>query len=107
MEIRTIYTVKGKNIPVFWEIHFDLNGDLREFKFLEESEMSEKLSNWLFHPKRFPYTEEKIKSWEAVNNLEIVIGQPDISFDVFWSSYRYKFGKVQAEKAWKRLKNIP
>ena len=102
-ELTTIYTVKGRNIPVLWEFQYSLNGDLMLFKVLEGSELSDKLVTWLFHPKRFPYKETTINSWKALKNLEIITGKPDLNFDNFWKQYALKVGKINAEKAWKKL----
>lgn len=102
-ELRTVYTVKGKKSPIIWEFKYDLNGLLREFNLLE-GELSEKQKQWLFFHTRFPYTENAIKSWgKAYKNFEVIIGQPDLSFDSFWKAYNYKVGKVPAEKGWGKL----
>lgn len=102
-DLLTTYTVKGRNIPIYWEFKFDLNGSLKSFKLEEDSELSEKLVTWLFHPKRFPHKESIIKSWEGIKNLELIKGEPDLSFESFWKNYNHKVGKIPAEKAWKRL----
>lgn len=102
-ELRTIYTVKGRNFPVVWEFSYDLDGFLKQFNLLD-GELTEQQIHWLFHPKRFPYRENAILSWsKAIKSFEVIIGQPDLSFDAFWKAYNYKVGKIPAEKAWKKL----
>ncbi|CAA0144796.1 conserved hypothetical protein [Tenacibaculum maritimum] len=104
-DLRTIYTVKGRNFPVIWEFYYDLDGVLREYKLID-GEPSEKLRNWMFHPVRFPHFEHTMNSWKAIKNIEIIIGQPDLSFDSFWKEYNHKVGKLPAEKAFKRLSKV-
>lgn len=99
----TIYTVKGRDIPVFLEFHYDLNGELKTFKILEGNQFSEKLKQWIFHPERFPQKEEIIKKWKQKKNLEVTIGAPDLNFDNFWKLYNLKVGKEPSKKAWERL----
>ncbi len=102
-ELLTTYTVKGKTSPIVWEFKYDLNGVLREFKLLE-GELTEMQRKWLFFHTRFPYTENVIKSWDTViKNFEVIVGEPDLSFDNFWKAYNYKVGKIPAEKAWNKL----
>ena len=105
-DLRSIYTVKGKRIPVFWEFQYDLNGDLKAFNVLDGSEFSPKLQNWLLQPSRFPLKEEIIKSWTKFKNLEIIIGEPDLTFENFWKAYNLKVGKIASEKAWNRLTKL-
>jgi hypothetical protein len=102
-DLRTIYTVKSKHTDVIWEFHYDLNGLLKEFK-LVEGELNETQQKWLFFYTRFPYTENSIKAWcESIKNFEVIIGQPQTNFELFWKVYNYKLGKIPAEKAWKKL----
>ncbi|CAA0152234.1 hypothetical protein [Tenacibaculum maritimum] len=102
-ELRTVYTVKGKKSSIIWEFEYDLNGVLRAFK-LVEGELTEVQRKWLFFHTRFPYTENAIKSWDkSYKNFELIVGQPDLSFDAFWALYNRKVGKLEAERAWKRL----
>lgn len=102
-EIVTTYTVKGRKTSIIWEFKYDLNGLLSNFKIVE-GELDDQQKKWLFYYTRFPYTENKIKSWDKVyKNFEVVIGEPDLSFDTFWNLYNYKVGKLQAKKAWDKL----
>ncbi|MEQ3500628.1 hypothetical protein ABMY20_12795 [Tenacibaculum sp. SSH1-16] len=102
-EMVTTYTVKGRKTSIIWEFKYDLNGLLSNFKIVE-GELDDQQKKWLFYYTRFPYTENKIKSWDKVyKNFEVVIGEPDLSFDTFWNLYNYKVGKLQAKKAWDKL----
>ncbi len=102
-ELLTVYTVKIPSIPTVWLFKYDLNGLLKEWVLDEEGELSEEQIRWLFHPARFPYHESTIKHFEAVKNIEVLKGEPDISFDAFWRLYNLKVGKLETGKAWKRL----
>jgi len=73
--LRTIYTIKGRNIQIFWEFHYDLEGYLTDFK-IEEGRLNETQIKWLFNPSRFPYRESAINTWKAIKNFEITIGKP-------------------------------
>nr|BFF39047.1 hypothetical protein BACY1_08520 [Tenacibaculum mesophilum] len=102
-EMVTTYTVKGRKTSIIWEFKYDLNGLLSNFKIVE-GELDDQQKKWLFYYTRFPYTENKIKSWNKVyKNFEVIIGEPDLSFDTFWNLYNYKVGKLQAKKAWDKL----
>ena len=99
----TTYTVKGRRTSVVWEFKYDLNGIFKEFK-LVEGEMDEVQRQWLFYFTRFPYTENAIQSWDkAYKNFELIVGEPDLSFDTFWKVYNHKVGKLEASRAWKKL----
>lgn len=99
----TTYTVKGRNFPNVWMFKYDLNGFLKEW-ILEEAELTEKQKQWLFNPVRFPYLESDIKThFMAIKNFDVIVGEPDISFDAFYSLYNKKVSKHTAEKAWDRL----
>lgn len=97
-----IYTVKGRNFPNVWVFKYDLNGFLKEW-VIEEEELTEKQRQWLFHPARFPYLEQDMKThFMSINNLEIIVGEPDLTFDTFYMAYARKAGKLEAERAWKK-----
>ncbi len=98
----TIYTVKGRNFPNVWEFHYDLEGFLVSW-LLIDGQLTDKQREWLFNPSRFPYTEDVIKVWKTIKNIDVIVGQPDLSFDVFYNIYKYKVKRVTAEKAWKKL----
>lgn len=99
----TTYTVKGKNTPTVWEFKYDLKGVLKDFKLLE-GELNEQQQTWLFHKARFPYYENSMKSWQkAIKNFEVIVGKPDLDFTTFYNLYRYKVGKLEAQRAWKKL----
>lgn len=100
----TTYTVKGRNFPSVWIFKYDLEGNLKEWK-LEEGVLSEKQRAWLFHPSRFPYLENAIKThFMSIRNLEVTVGVPDLSFEYFWKLYENKKGKkLMAERSWNKL----
>ena len=100
--LTTLYTIKGRNFPLLLEFTYDLDGYLVCFKNISEP-LSEKTQMWLFSYQRFPYTENMIQSWKSIKNLEIIVGKPEISFEVFYKLYQHKVGKLEAERAWKRL----
>lgn len=102
MEPITTYTVRGKDFPVVLEFKYHLNGLLSTFTILE-GQLSQKFQEWLFNPNRFPYNQEKMKVWATKNNIEIIVGEPNITFNVFWENYNYKVKKVMAQKAWDKL----
>lgn len=98
----TTYTVKGRNTNTLWEFQYNLNGVLTAFKILNDEVMSDNQLVWLL--RRFPYFEKRILHWkDKVPNIEVTIGEPDISFDKFWDIYNYKVGKANAIKEWKKL----
>ncbi len=98
----TTYTVRGKDFPVVLEFQYHLNGVLTTFKIVE-GELSDKFRAWLFTPQTFPYKEQNIKPWTKKKNIEVIVGKPNITFDVFWKCYDYPLKKVMAERAWNKL----
>lgn len=98
----TTYTVKGRNLPIVLEFKYDLNGFLKHFENLSEP-LGEKTQKWLFEGSRFPYKEATIKSWRGVRNIELIVGVPDLNFDTFYNLYKHKVGKLEAQRAWKKL----
>lgn len=103
--METIYTVKSKYDTHIWEFQYDLNGHLRTFKILE-GELSVKQMKWLFGGQNFPANEVMMKTiWmkKLRSNFEVVVGEPDLSFEAFWNAYNHKVKKVVSERAWNRL----
>ena len=103
--LKTIYTIKGRNIQILWEFHYDLEGYLIDFKILE-GRLNETQIKWLFNPNRFPYREALINSWKAIKNFEITIGKPELTFEAFWNTYNYKVKKVSRPKSLGAIKPI-
>lgn len=105
MEQLKIYTVKSKNSSTVWEFKYHLNGVLNEFKVLD-GELSEKQLEWLFKQGQFPYWEFQINIWEQKlkANFEIIKGEPDLTFEALWSKYNFKVKRIEAEKAFSKLK---
>ncbi len=97
----TTYTMTAKNYPSVMQFKYDLNGLLKTFKVLE-GELNEEQRAFLFS-RRFPYNESKIQKWQKLDNVELVIGSPDLSFEVFYDQYKYKVGKLKAQRAWDKL----
>ena len=102
MESCTTYTVTGNNTAVVWVFKYDLNGLLLEFK-LQEGTLDNKQVTWLFHKDRFPYSEKRIKGWSSIKNLNVQIGEPDLSFEAFYNAYGNKVQKIRTEKLWNKL----
>lgn len=99
----TTYIVKGKNTSTVWEFKYHLNGVFASFEILE-GELTFKQKRWLFDFNRFPYSENAIQSWKSINNFQIEVGDPDLSFDSFWKTYGYKVGKkAQTENIWDKM----
>lgn len=99
----TTYTVTGTDTTVIWQFKYHLNGILHSFEFLQ-GKLDEKQIDWLFNKDRFPYHESRIKGWTAIANLQVDVGQPDLSFTNFWNTYGNKVGKRKmAENIWNRM----
>lgn len=98
----TTYTVTGKSSNIVWLFKYRLNGLLAKFE-LQEGELDSKQINWLFVQGKFPYLEQQIKGWKAIKNLEIKVGEPDLSFETFYAVYAVPQKKKVAEKLWDKL----
>lgn len=99
----TTYTITGKNTGHIWQFKYRLNGVFDSWQILE-GELTEQQAIWLFNPARFPYTETMCQGWRCIKNFDVVVGEPDLSFETFWSAYNYKVGKkVSTQKSWERL----
>ena len=105
MEQYTTYTVKSRNSPNIWQFKFHLNGTLAEFNLLEGT-LTEKQINWLSSKGHFPFYEAEVKNWQSKlsENFEIIVGEPDLSFDALWSLHNHKVSKAMALKAFNKLK---
>lgn len=102
MEALTTYTVTGTNTNIVWQFKYHLNGLLAEFKLIE-GELDSKQINWLFKLGKFPYMESQIKAWKAIKNFSIEIGEPDLSFELFWKMYRHPIKKIDTQKFWDKM----
>ena len=89
-QLLTTYTVKSKNSDNVWVFKYDLNGLITEFKRLE-GVLSENQIQWFFFKGKFPHQESQIQEWikNLKANFQIEVGQPDLSFDMFWKLYPY------------------
>ena len=97
----TTYTMTSKKTSSVWEFQYDLNGLLKVFKILE-GDLNKEQQAFLFSPK-FPYQETTIQKWKSVTGIDLVIGTPDLSFDVFYDMYDKKVGRLKAERSWTKL----
>jgi hypothetical protein len=99
------YTVKARNSPDVWVFQYHLNGTLRSFTVLD-GRLSPKQTAWLFSQGNFPYEEEHMGQWRAKlkKNFSIEQGLLDTSFAAFWNAYAHKVHKIEAERAWNKLK---
>lgn len=102
MEACTTYTVTGTNTNIVWRFKYHLNGLLQEFKLIE-GELDSKQINWLFVMGKFPYKEAQIKGWTAIKNFKIEIGEPNLSFELFYTKYRHPIKKIDSEKFWNKM----
>ena len=98
----TTYTVTGNDTNIVWQFKYDLNGLLKEFK-LVEGNLDNKQVGWLFNKDRFPYAEKTIKGWTAISNFKVIVGEPDVSFEIFWRMYNHKVKRMMSENAWKKM----
>lgn len=106
MEQLTTYRAKGKKIGLVFLFKYDLNGHLRAFQ-IEEGELNEEQMNWLFT--RFPANENRMKTvWmkdeKYTSVFSVEVSPADLSFDALWELYDYKFSKIDAIKAFQKLK---
>lgn len=101
----TVYTVNHKKANILWTFKYDLNGNLRSFS-VDDRPLSKSQINFLFAEQKFPAREEEMKKvWLSAkkSEFEIIVGQPDLSFETFWAVYAVKQKKVVAEKLWSKL----
>lgn len=130
MEQLTSYRIKGKTIGLEFLFKYDLSGNLKLFE-VSNGQLDEKQQNWLFrghlgidleilpfstvkelnqHLKvRFPSSEKKmIDEWlrnqEINSKFEIEVAPADLSFEALWNLYDNKVSKLDAQKAFKKLK---
>ncbi len=101
----TTYTVKGKKTGSSWLFKYDLNGFFISMEIIT-GQLTEQQVEWLFSH-RFPAHENVMKAlW--INNysehFEIIKAAPVLDFITLWDLYDYKVSKVDAEKAFSKLK---
>lgn len=104
MSLQTVYTVKSKNSQNVWTFKYNLNGLLSSFEVLD-GQLSLRQINWFLQDGNFPFTEIQIKAWPELlsENFEIIIGEPDLSFDSLWDLYGYKFKRFESERKFNKL----
>lgn len=107
MEQYTTYRANGKSIGLVFLFKYDLNGNLKLFEIVEGTLTDEQMK-WLYSG-NFPATEAIMKAnWQALEKykekFEIVVAPPDLSFDALWSLYDRKVSRLDAEKAFNKLK---
>ncbi|NHN26781.1 hypothetical protein FIA58_013935 [Flavobacterium jejuense] len=113
MNQETTYIIRSKLNGYVWRFKYHLNGSFKSFEILE-GELNASQVLWLFGGKKqdkfqeghFPIVESTIKVWQSKlkDNFEITIELPDISFNALWNLHDVKVKKVQAEKAYNKLK---
>lgn len=130
MEQLTAYKIKGKTIGLEFLFKYDLNGNLKVFEVVT-GQLDQKQQDWLFrghlgidleilpfstvkemnqHLKlRFPASEQKmIEEWVKNKDInakfEIEIAPADLSFEALWELFDYKVSKMEAFRAFKKLK---
>jgi hypothetical protein len=107
MEQLATYKAKGKEIGLIFLFKYDLNGNLRAFNIVE-GELDDRQIKWLFSP-NFPANETIMKTvWQKDEKytkvFEVEFAPADISFEALWQLYDYKVSKLDAQKAFKKLK---
>ena len=106
MEQTSTYTVKHKKANILWVFKYDLNGHLRSFK-VDDKPLSKSQIKFLFLEQKFPVKEAEMKEvWMNAkkSEFEIIVGEPDLSFEAFWNAYANKIGKKKmAENTWNKL----
>lgn len=103
MNLTTTYTVKMQNGSV-WVFKYNLNGILVYFDVLE-GELSQNQQDFLYPQGNFPWKELQIKEWSKRFKTAIIeVGERDVSFEALWNLYKEKVKRVQAEKAFNKLK---
>lgn len=98
----TTYTITGTNTNIVWEFKYRLNGLLYHFTLIE-GELDAKQINWLFVKGKFPYLEQQIKGWTSIKNFNIEIGEPNLSFELFWAKYKHPIKKIDTKKFWEKM----
>jgi hypothetical protein len=99
MALETTYIVTGKKQGRI-TFKFNLNGDLILFKY-EGEPLDDKQRKWLYA--RLITNENQIKGWYAIKQFTVTKGEPDLSFDNFWNTYKQKQKRVNTEKLYKKL----
>ena len=107
MEQLTTYRAKGKKSDLEFLFKYDLNGNLKAFQIVN-GELNEDQVQWLFSF-HFPATEIIIKTkWmkleKYTNVFEVEHSPADISFEALWDLYDHKVSKLDAQKAFGKLK---
>lgn len=107
MEQLTVYRAKGKSIGLEFLFKYDLNGNLKAFEIVD-GELNGEQMNWLFSS-HFPAHEVVIiTKWMKLEKytkvFEVEHSPADISFDALWELYDHKVSKLDAQKAFAKLK---
>lgn len=107
MEQLTTYRAKGKTIGLEFLFKYDLTGNLKTFDIVD-GELNDEQIGWLFS-KNFPATEDIIRSkWmiddKYIKVFEVEVSPADISFEALWQLYDHKVSKLDAQKAFAKLK---
>lgn len=101
MSVLKEYNVIGTTFKGLMVFKYNLNGVLVAFE-CKDVELNETQIQWLFS-RHFPYKEQQISQFKAIQNFTVTEGKFDLSFDAFWKAYNHKVKKVMSEKAWNKL----
>lgn len=99
MHLKTTYIITGKKQGQI-TIKFDINGNLIHFDYDGEL-LSDVQTKWLYP--RIPLNESKMSEWYKVKEFVVQKGEPDLSFETFWTIWNLKVKKENSEKAWNKL----
>ena len=104
MQQLTTYTAKSRLNGFVMVFRYHLEGNLQSFEILEGTLLKKQI-DWFFSSGNFPYYESMIKSWlkgDMRKHFEIVIGEPDLSFEAFWELYGHKTRKKETQDHWEK-----
>lgn len=106
--METTYFLKGKNTPTELVFKYNLNGLLIAFEN-PGTPLVEAQWQWLFHPDRLPYTEERMQAL-ATNiflrqKFTITKVPASVAFEDFWEVYGRIGTKAVARKKFEKLKS--
>lgn len=104
--METTYFLRGKNTPTEIVFKYDLNGLLKSFEN-PGPPLVEAQWQWLFHPERMPYTEERMR-FLASNTFRqkftITKVPASVTFEDFWNAYGKIGTKSVAKRKFDKLK---
>ena len=103
----TTYFLRGKNTPTEIVFKYDLNGLLKSFEN-PGPPLVEAQWQWLFHPDRMPYTEDRMQLLATNTFLRqkftITKLPASVTFEDFWNAYGKIGTKSVAKRKFDKLK---